>query len=36
MMVQVDNTWYNNNSYTSGAFYELKYDNINKKIYAAG
>ena len=32
----IDDTWYNNNSYTSGSIYELKYDNINKKIYAGG
>ena len=31
----IDNTWSNNSSYTSGAFYELIYDNINKKIYGA-
>ena len=30
----VDDSWYNNSSYTSGAIYQLIYD--NKKIYAAG
>ena len=30
----IDDSWYNNSSYTSGGFYQLTYDNINKKIYA--